>query len=44
MQAALLARGQLAAFEVAQRFYEIGSHAGLEELDRFLKARPAAGG
>jgi len=44
VQAALLARGQLAAFEVAQRFYEIGSHAGLEELDRFLRSHPAAGG
>lgn len=38
VQMALLARGQLAGFEVAQRFYEIGSHAGLEELDRLLRA------
>jgi NDP-sugar pyrophosphorylase family protein len=30
-------RGQLAGFEVFQRFYEIGSHDGLEELDRLLR-------
>jgi NDP-sugar pyrophosphorylase family protein len=32
----LLGRGQLAAFEVKERFYEIGSHRGLEEARRFL--------
>ncbi len=32
----LLAQGQLAGFEVAQRFYEIGSPAGLEETRRYL--------
>ncbi len=32
----LLAQGQLAGFEVAQRFYEIGSPAGLEETQRYL--------
>jgi NDP-sugar pyrophosphorylase family protein len=37
VQKALLARGQLAGYEVATRFYEIGSHAGLEELDRLLR-------
>jgi NDP-sugar pyrophosphorylase family protein len=37
VQKALLARGELAGFEVAQRFYEIGSHAGLSELDHLLK-------
>jgi NDP-sugar pyrophosphorylase family protein len=37
VQKALLSRGQLAGFEVAERFYEIGSHAGLEELDRLLR-------
>jgi NDP-sugar pyrophosphorylase family protein len=37
VQKALLSRGQLAGFEVAQRFFEIGSHKGLEELDRFLR-------
>ena len=35
----LLADGQLAAFEVMQRFYEIGSLSGLEETRRFLEAR-----
>jgi NDP-sugar pyrophosphorylase family protein len=29
--------GQLAGFDVRQRFYEIGSHAGLAELDTLLK-------
>jgi MurNAc alpha-1-phosphate uridylyltransferase len=32
----LLRRGQLAAFEVKERFYEIGSPGGLEETRRFL--------
>lgn len=32
----LLRRGELAAFEVANRFYEIGSAAGIEETERFL--------
>jgi NDP-sugar pyrophosphorylase family protein len=32
----LVARRQLAGFEVGQRFYEIGSHAGLAELDALL--------
>jgi NDP-sugar pyrophosphorylase family protein len=36
---AMLGRGQLAAFEVFERFYEVGSHAGLEETRRFLAAR-----
>jgi N-acetyl-alpha-D-muramate 1-phosphate uridylyltransferase len=35
----LLARGQLAGHEVRTRFYEIGSHAGLEELDGLLGGR-----
>ena len=39
VQKALLARGELAGFEVSQRFYEIGSHAGLEELDRVLRKK-----
>jgi NDP-sugar pyrophosphorylase family protein len=30
-------QGELAGYEVSQRFYEIGSHAGLEELDRMLR-------
>jgi NDP-sugar pyrophosphorylase family protein len=35
----LLAAGQLAAFEVTRRFYEIGSLAGLEETRRYLGQR-----
>jgi NDP-sugar pyrophosphorylase family protein len=37
VQKALLARGELAGYEIGKRFYEIGSHAGLEELDRLLR-------
>jgi len=33
----LLRRGELAAYEVHQRFYEIGSFAGIEELSRHLR-------
>jgi NDP-sugar pyrophosphorylase family protein len=33
----LLQRGRLAAVEVAERFYEIGSLAGIQELSEFLK-------
>jgi NDP-sugar pyrophosphorylase family protein len=32
----LLANGQLAGYEVNERFYEIGSFAGLEETDAYL--------
>jgi NDP-sugar pyrophosphorylase family protein len=32
----LLARDQLAGFEVTQRFYEIGSYAGLQETRQYL--------
>lgn len=32
----LLARGQLAGYEVAERFYEIGSKDGLEEIQEYL--------
>jgi NDP-sugar pyrophosphorylase family protein len=35
----LLQRKQLAAFEVGERFYEIGSPAGLQETAEFLAAR-----
>ncbi len=35
----LLTRGELAAYEVSQRFYEIGSFAGLEEIRRYLAPR-----
>jgi NDP-sugar pyrophosphorylase family protein len=37
VQKSLLARNELAAFEVQQRFYEIGSPAGLAELDEKLR-------
>jgi NDP-sugar pyrophosphorylase family protein len=37
IQKTLLERGQLAGYEIAERFYEIGSHEGLRELDRLLK-------
>lgn len=35
----LIARGEMAGFEVAERFYEIGSPAGLRETDAFLRGR-----
>ena len=35
----LLDKGQLAAYEVFERFYEIGSLGGLEETDRFLRGK-----
>jgi len=38
VQKALLKRGELAGCEVRQRFYEIGSPAGLKELDDLLRA------
>lgn len=38
----LLHRKQLAAFEVRERFYEIGSPAGLRETEQFLAAQDAA--
>ncbi len=34
----LLRKGQLAAFEVTQRFYEIGSAQGIADLERYLSA------
>jgi hypothetical protein len=40
----LLRAGQLAGFEVTQRFYEIGSQAGLEETARFIAAQGTARG
>jgi MurNAc alpha-1-phosphate uridylyltransferase len=36
----LLKRGKLAACEVSQRFYEVGSFAGLEETRHYLVAQP----
>ncbi len=35
-------RGQLAGFEVSDRFYEIGSTAGLRDLEQYLEAREPA--
>ena len=35
----LVAQQQLAGFEVKERFYEIGSHAGLAELEALLAAK-----
>jgi len=40
----LLRQDQLAACEVSQRFYEIGSPAGLDELRRLLRRTPAQAG
>jgi NDP-sugar pyrophosphorylase family protein len=40
VQMALVARQELAGFEISQRFYEIGSHEGLNELDALLRAAP----
>ena len=38
----VLAEGQLAGFEVRERFYEIGSAAGLEETAQFLMSQRVA--
>jgi MurNAc alpha-1-phosphate uridylyltransferase len=35
----LARRGELAGFEVAERFYEIGSHEGLSETSRYFLSR-----
>jgi NDP-sugar pyrophosphorylase family protein len=43
VQQALLARQQLAGYETKQRFYEIGSPAGLKELDTLLRSRGSEG-
>lgn len=37
VQTDLVRRGELAGYEMKQRFYEIGSHAGLQELDQLLR-------
>jgi len=34
----LVERGELAGYEVSERFYEIGSHAGLNETGELLEA------
>jgi len=41
---ALSLRGELAGFEVHERFYEIGSPAGLEDLKLWMKNRQSPGG
>ena len=38
IQMDLVARHQLAGYEMPQRFYEIGSHEGLNELDALLRS------
>ena len=38
VQKSLVARNELAGFEIKERFYEIGSHEGLTELDGLLRA------
>src|SRR6185437_5992848 len=38
LQSDLIVRGAMAGFEVKERFYEIGSAAGLAETDAFLSA------
>ena len=40
LYADLLAEGQLAGFEVPARFYEIGSFAGIQELESYLSRSP----
>lgn len=44
IQTELCARGELAGYEVQQRFYEIGSPAGLKELDELLRGQGTEGG
>jgi N-acetyl-alpha-D-muramate 1-phosphate uridylyltransferase len=41
-QCELAARGEMAGFEVSERFYEIGSVSGLRETDAFLRALQGA--
>lgn len=43
VQRCLIARGAMAGFEVAERFFEIGSAEGLAETDAFLRGRLVAG-
>jgi N-acetyl-alpha-D-muramate 1-phosphate uridylyltransferase len=38
VQKSLVARRELAGYEIRERFYEIGSHAGLNELDALLRS------
>jgi len=41
VQKELSAQGKLAGFAIEERFYEIGSHSGLQELDSLLRAQSA---
>lgn len=43
VQTQLCQRGQLAGYEIAQRFHEIGSHEGLAELDTLLSRKGSEG-
>lgn len=43
VQTALCARGELAGYEIRERFYEIGSPAGLKELDDLLRHQASGG-
>ncbi|MGC2160382.1 MAG: sugar phosphate nucleotidyltransferase [Silvibacterium sp.] len=43
LQGDLIARGEMAGFEVTERFYEIGSVSGLRETDAFLRERALSG-
>lgn len=43
VQSGLTAIGQMAGFEVKERFYEIGSAAGLAETNAFLQEQPLIG-
>lgn len=42
VQKSLVARHELAGFEMPERFFEIGSHEGLRELDRRLRTSPSS--
>ena len=42
IQRDLVLRGKMAGFESDHRFYEIGSHAGLAELEAYLARKPFA--
>ena len=39
LYSALVSEGQMAGYEVTQRFYEIGSHAGLAETQAYLASK-----
>jgi NDP-sugar pyrophosphorylase family protein len=41
LYSALVESGEMVGFEVTRRFYEIGSHTGLQEAEAFLRSRAA---